>query len=127
MRAHEHFARDLRYKCRLKQALQHCESAKKLAVELRLHEDSARIQMLHISLTLKFDQDPRADVLQNLKQAAKDGDFTQQEQLASWFQYCGESEAKSEGLLAARKRGSVEYFRHILKSVREEQRNEIPG
>ena len=127
MRAHEHFARELRYKGRLLEALHHCEAAKKLAIESRLLEDSARIHMLHISVTLKIDQDPRLDNFRNLKLAARGGDFTPQEQLAAWFEYAGESEFKKEGLRAARMRGSVEDFQALLKSVGEEQQDEIRG
>jgi hypothetical protein len=128
MRAHEHFARDLRRKGRLSQAHQHCESAKKLAVVSRLLDDSARIQLLHILITLEMDRDPQIDIFQNLKRVAKDDSFTPQEQLAAWFLFQGDkSEAKKDSLLAARKRGSEEYFRDVLKSVRDGQRDEIPG
>lgn len=127
MRVHEHYARDLRQKGRRSNALKHLECAKGLAIELGLFEDSARIQMLHTSLTLEIDNDPRADSLRNLKRAAKDGDFTTREQLAAWSQYCGETEVKQEGLLEARERGSEEYFKDLLILVREEQRDEIAG
>jgi len=127
MRCQEHFARHLRRIGRRCDALKHCESAKKLAVESRLFRDSARIQMLHILLTLEIDKSPQLPALQNLKQAARDGDFTPQEQLAAWMQYCGETVVKEQGLMFARGRGTVEYFRVLLKSVREEQRDGIPN
>ena len=127
LRANEHYARCLCHKGRRSLALQHYESAKKLAIEFGLPEDRARLQMCLISITLEIDADPRLAGFRNLKKAAMDADYTWQEQLAALMQYLGESEILEKGLLAARQYGSVEYFRHLLKSLREEQRDEIPG
>src|SRR4029077_4234582 len=110
MRAHEHYARCLRHKGRLSLALQHYESAKKLAVEFGLREDRARLQMSLVSINLEIDKDPRVENFRNLKKIARDVDYTWQEQLAAVTLFLGESESGEIGLLAARDRGSMEYF-----------------
>jgi hypothetical protein len=127
LRALEHFARCLRSQRKFSRALELYASAKKIAVESRLLEDSARVQLLHMTVTFEIDNEPQLHDFRSLKQAAKDGDFTAQEQLEIWLQYTGDSGTNEGGLLAARKRGSVEYFERLLKALREEQRDEIPG
>jgi hypothetical protein len=127
MRAHEHYARCLCQKKRRSLALKEYELAKKLAVEFGLPEDRARMQLCLMSIMLEIDEDPRVNDFRNLKKVVKDADFTWQEQLAALMQYLGESEVQEAGLQVARKRGSEEYFQSLLKSLREEQRNEISG
>jgi hypothetical protein len=124
LRAREHHGNCLCRKGRRSLAMREYELAKKLAIEFGSAEDRARIQMSLISITLEIDKeeidkDPRAPDFRNLKNAAKDGDCTWQEQLGAWFRHLGDSEADT-GLSFARERGSVDYFRGLLKSMREE-------
>jgi hypothetical protein len=119
LRAHEHYADCLCRKGRRSLAMGEYELAKKLAIEFGSAEDRTRIQMSLISITLEIDKDARAPDFRNLKNAAKDGGRTWQEQLGAWFRYLGDSEADT-GLCFARERGSVDYFRGLFKSMSEE-------
>lgn len=116
LRAHEHYADCLCRKGRRSLAMGEYERAKKLAIEFGSAEDRARIQMSLISIALEIDRDPLAPDFRNLKRAAKDEDYTSEEQLVLWFRYAD----GSEDLVHARERGSVDYFRSLLKSMREQ-------
>ena len=121
MRANEHFGNYLASFARRRSlARQHYESAKRVAVESSLPEDSARLQLFISKIDLEADQDPRLRSFQNLMKAAAELHSTAQEQLAAWTVYWSYDEQKKQGLVAARGAGiaSVEYFLGLLTSVK---------
>ncbi len=121
IRVHEHFADYLACFARQRSvARQHYQAARQSAVERKLLEDNARLQLRIIKIDLESDQDPRLSSFQNFKKAAAELHCTAQEQLAAWMLYWGDSEEKKRGLIATRKASlaSVEYFRGLLTSVK---------
>jgi hypothetical protein len=123
VRVHEHLADYLvRFAGRPSAAREHYESAKRIAVEQRLSEDSARLQLKLIPIALQTDHDETGlENFRTFKRVASRGHFTNQIQLAAWHQFEGQIDAAQRGLRFARKKTVVseEYFRHILESVRD--------
>jgi hypothetical protein len=123
MRVHDDLARYLEvFAHRPSVARQHNTSAKDLAIECALKEESAKFQLRIIKTDLETDEAPRIKSFHNLKKAAKELGCSFQKQLAAWILYCGAIQEDGRGSLAARKRddslASVGYFRGLLTSVR---------
>jgi hypothetical protein len=121
IRSHEHFADYLRcFAKRPSLARQHYEYAKVRAVNLRMEEDSARIQLKIETIELGMDQSPEAGNFATLKRVAKQGGYTCAEQLAAWLNHKGQAAHHDRGLAFARNRGQAgeQYFKYLLDMVR---------
>jgi hypothetical protein len=119
VRGHEHFGDYLcRFAKRPSLARPHYENAKSGVVQLRLEEDSARIQLKLEMIELQMDQSPELENFRNLKRVSKG--YTSSEQLAAWFHHKGSASQHSQGLTFARNRGQVgeAYFKNLLDMVR---------
>ncbi len=121
LRAHEDFGNYLRRFTRLRTlAREQYQLAKKLAVECKLFEDSARFELDIVSLDLEINQDPRLGCFGRFKKIATQLGSTFKQQLRAWFVFCGESGEQGSRLVAARKRSEPPdgYFRGLLESVK---------
>jgi hypothetical protein len=96
------------------------EAAKRIAVDLRVGQDCARIQMKIELLELSIDQNPELENFARFKKVAEELGCTSETQLAAWTQYKGTITESVQGLRHARNRNqtSEDYFRTLLRSVR---------
>jgi len=110
-----------------RKALGHYEAARDLGLNKRYREETADIAMRIIPLDMTLRSDPLLSKFRILKSAANGTDYTREEQLAAWYQYAGEIDATNEGRVFAREADEIsdrnpaleEYFRNLLRSVRE--------
>jgi hypothetical protein len=121
MRGHEDYGNYLaRFKRLRSRAREQYQSAKRLAVQSTLLEDSSRLELSIIKIDLESDESPQITAFQNFKKAAAELGCTFQEQLAGWMVFSGEFEEQVPTLVAARNAGKtpVDYFRGLLKSIK---------
>ena len=118
MRVHEDFGNYLvRFRGVRSRAREHFLSAKKIAILKSLPEDTARIELKIVKIDLESDRSPLLPKFRAFKNVAAELGITFQKQLAAWTLFCGENEAHTPGLVAARDAGK-EYFRGLLRSIR---------
>ncbi len=93
---------------------------KQVAINLRLREAAARIEMKIVLADLQSDRDPQFPNFNVLRRAAAAEQYTCEEQLAAWHQHLGDRGLAPVKPLFARKieTASEQYFRNLLKSVR---------
>src|SRR6266850_326112 len=99
IRANEHWGDYLR--CFVKRpslARPYYEIAKRRSVELRMDEDSARIQLKIEAIELAMDNSSEIENFKTLKRVAKQGEYTARDQLAAWLHHKGDLNNIEQGL-----------------------------
>jgi len=121
LRAHEHLGDYLRrFARRPSMARREYDIAKARAVDLKLDEDSARIQLKLEAIELEMDKNPDLENFGTLKHVAKEYGYTFTEQLAAWLHHKGQSPHYGQSLKFARNkaRAGEQYFKYLLDMVR---------
>jgi len=121
LRAHEHYGDYLRRFAKFpSKARCQFEIAKTKAVDLRMEQDSARVQLKLETIELEMDKSPELENFATLKRIAKQWGHTWTEQLAAWLHYKGQAAQHEQGLKFARNKGqaSEQYFKYLLDMVR---------
>ncbi len=122
LRANEHYGDYLcRFEKRPSIARERYVAAKRIATEMGLVEDSARIQLKITGLDLSADKDPEFENFRVFKRVSKELHATHKVQLAGWVQHIGNQVRAATGLQAARNkdRASEQYFRRLIESVKD--------
>ena len=120
-RVHEHFGDYLRrFAKRPSLARQEYEIAKSKILQLKLDEDSARVQLKLESIELDMDKSPELENFVTFKRVAKRLGCTCAQQLVAWLSHKGQIAQHQDGLRFARSKAKAgeAYFEHILERVR---------
>ncbi len=121
MRAREHFGDYLLCFARRPSLAQpQYERAKTIAIEGRLFEESAHINLKLIRVHLEIDRDEELANYKIFRGVASKRGYTHQVQLAAWTVHSGNMGKQQVGMRFARQRtvASEEYFLELLESVR---------
>jgi hypothetical protein len=101
-------------------AREYLAHAKRAALELRVEDLTARIDLKILALDIKIDRHPEGENFRTLRRVGKADGYTEAEQLIAWSFHAGNSGESRNGLRFARgiSSASEEYFRDLLRSVR---------
>jgi hypothetical protein len=101
-------------------ARKYLEKAKASAVTLGVGELTAHAQLRMIRLDLEIDNNPELENFKTLRRVGSRHSYPDEDQLATWYQHCGDTERDQTTTLYARamQRRSEEYFLELLRSVR---------
>jgi hypothetical protein len=101
----------------------HLELAKAAAVNLGVSELTAHAQLRNIRLDLKIDESSDLENFTTLRRVGCEHDYTDEEQLMAWHQYCGDTDSSQLCPVYARgiQKRSEQFFLDLLRSVRVHQ------